>query len=203
MELLHWARKSDAVIVEDDYDGEFRYEEQPLESLQGLDTDGRVIYIGTFSRTIFSALRIGYLIVPKSLVSAFTSAKWLCDRHTATLEQETLAEFIDSGMYERHLRRLRRRNAIHRKALLDAIRDHMGDRVTVTGDGAGAHIVIWPRKRISERSIIEAAAARGVGIYGISRYFSARPSRTGFILGYSRLRVHEIREGIRRLGQIL
>lgn len=87
---------------------EFRYQETPVESLQRLDVDGRVIYVGTFSRTIFSALRIGYLIVPKSLLDAFTAAKWLCDRHTATLEQETLAEFISSGMYERHLRRVRR-----------------------------------------------------------------------------------------------
>src|SRR5580704_6132548 len=114
LELLDWARRKAAIVVEDDYDGEFHYEGQPLESLQGLDSEGRVIYVGTFSRTIFSALRIGYLIAPKSLVAAFTAAKWLCDRHTATLEQETLAEFISTGMYERHLRRVRRRNTAHR-----------------------------------------------------------------------------------------
>ena len=84
--LLDWAKRQNAVIVEDDYDGEFRYEGQPLESLQGLDREGRVLYIGTFSRTIFLALRIGYLIAPKSLVTAFVAAKWLCDRHTASLE---------------------------------------------------------------------------------------------------------------------
>jgi GntR family transcriptional regulator / MocR family aminotransferase len=175
LELLDWSRRKDAVVVEDDYDGEFRYEEQPLESLQGLDTEGRVIYIGTFSRTIFSALRIGYLIVPKSLVAAFTSAKGLCDRHTATLEQETLAEFIGSGLYERHLRRVRRRNAGNRGVLLDAIGKYLGDRVEVTGDGAGAHVVLWPSKRISEGVVIERAATRGVGVYGISGYFLARP----------------------------
>jgi len=201
--LLDWASGKDAVVVEDDYDGEFRYEGQPLESLQGLDTEGRVIYIGTFSRTIFSALRIGYLIVPESLVPAFTSAKWLCDRHTATLEQETLAEFISTGMYERHLRRIRRRNTAHREALLDAIRKYLGDRVEVTGDGAGAHVVLWPSKRISENAVIEKAASRGVGIYGVSRYFLKRPSRSGLMLGYSRMREGEIREGIRRLSEIL
>jgi len=201
--LLDWASGKDAVVVEDDYDGEFRYEGQPLESLQGLDTEGRVIYIGTFSRTIFSALRIGYLIVPESLVPAFTSAKWLCDRHTATLEQETLAEFISTGMYERHLRRVRRRNTAHREALLDAIRKYLGDRVEVTGDGAGAHVVLWPSKRISENAVIEKAASRGVGIYGVSRYFLKRPSRSGLMLGYSRMREGEIREGIRRLSEIL
>jgi GntR family transcriptional regulator / MocR family aminotransferase len=201
--LLEWARRKNAVIVEDDYDGEFHYEGQPLESLQGLDSGGRVIYIGTFSRTVFSALRIGYLIAPKSLVPAFTSAKWLCDRHTATLEQETLAEFIATGMYERHLRRVRRRNAANREALLDAAKKYLGDRVEVTGDGAGTHVVLWPRARVAERNIIEKAAALGVGVYGISGYFLSQPARTGLMLGYSRMQESEIREGLRRLGEIL
>jgi GntR family transcriptional regulator/MocR family aminotransferase len=145
--LLEWARHKNAVIVEDDYDGEFHYEGQPLESLQGLDGEGRVIYIGTFSRTVFSALRIGYLIAPKSLVPAFTSAKWLCDRHTATLEQETLAEFIATGMYERHLRRIRRRNTANREALLGAVEEYLGGRVQVSGrrrNACGA-LAAWPR----------------------------------------------------------
>jgi len=201
--LLGWAKRASAVIVEDDYDGEFRYEGQPLESLQGLDRDGRVIYIGTFSRTVFSSLRIGYLVAPVSLVPAFTAAKWLSDRHTATLEQETLAEFISSGMYERYLRRMRRRNAARRRTLLEALQIHLRDRVDVTGDGAGAHVVLWPRKRIAEESAIAAAATRGVGVSGISPYFLKRPSRPGLLLGYSRLTEREIREGIRRLSEVL
>ena len=203
LELLGWAKRRNAVIVEDDYDGEFRYEGQPLESLQGLDREGRVIYVGTFSRTVFSALRIGYLIAPKVLVPAFTAAKWLSDRHTATLEQQTLAEFISSGMYERYLRRVRRRNAARRDALLNAIHNHLGDSVEVTGDGAGAHVVLWPRHRIAEQNVIARAAAAGVGVYGISPYFLRRPPRTGFLLGYSRMREREISEGIRRLSEVL
>jgi GntR family transcriptional regulator/MocR family aminotransferase len=203
MALLEWARRNAAVVVEDDYDGEFRYQEQPLESLQGLDTDSRVIYIGTFSRTIFSALRIGYLVVPKSLIAVFTSAKWLCDRHTATLEQETLAEFITSGMYERHLRRVRRRNTARRDALLDAIDKHLSDRVEVTGYGAGAHVTLWPGARIPENVMIERAASRGVGVYGISPYFMRQPSRRGLVLGYSRMKEGDIREGIRRLSEVI
>jgi GntR family transcriptional regulator/MocR family aminotransferase len=202
--LLDWARRKDAIVVEDDYDGEFRYEGQPLESLQGLDSEGRVIYVGTFSRTIFSALRIGYLIAPNSLVAAFTAAKWLCDRHTATLEQETLAEFISTGMYERHLRRIRRRNTAHRAALLDAIREHLGGRVEVGGDGAGTHVVLWPAdKRVAEDAVIQSAAARGVGVYGIAGYFLAWASRAGLMLGYSRMNEQQIREGIRLLGESL
>lgn len=202
LELLEWAKRRNAVVVEDDYDGEFRYEGQPLESLQGLDREGRVIYIGTFSRTVFSALRIGYLVAPKALILAFTAAKWLCDRHTASLEQETLAEFISSGMYERYLRRVRRRNAARRDALLDAIGTHLGDRVEVTGDSAGAHVVLWPRHRVAEEAMITRAASRGVGIYGISPYSLKKPLRTGFMLGYSRMREAGIREGIRRLSEV-
>ena len=201
--LLEWARRADALLVEDDYDGEFRYEEQPLQSLQGLDSDGRVIYIGTFSRTVFPALRIGYLVVPKALTAVFTSAKWLCDRHTATLEQETLAEFITSGMYERHLRRVRRSNAARREVMMDSINRYLGDRVQVTGYSAGAHVVLWPDRRIAETAVLEAAASRGVGIYGISPYFLVQSSRSGFMLGYSRMKESDIREGIRRLSQVL
>jgi GntR family transcriptional regulator / MocR family aminotransferase len=203
LSLLAWARRKNAVIVEDDYDGEFRYEGQPLESLQGLDTDGRIFYVGTFSRTVFPALRVGYLIVPKSLAAVFTAAKWLNDQHSPTLEQETLAEFISSGAYERHLRRVRRRNTARRAALLEAIHEHLGNRVEITGDGAGAHIVLWPKRRVSEDAILAQAASRGVGVYGISPYFLKKSARTGIMLGYARMREAEIREGIRRLSEVL
>lgn len=203
MGLLEWAKRSGAVVVEDDYDGEFHYEGQPLESLQGLDREGRVIYIGTFSRTVFPALRIGYLVAPRGLLPALTAAKWLCDRHTTTLEQETLAEFIASGLYERCLRRVRRRNTARRQALLEAIGRHLGNRVEVTGAGAGAHVVLWPNGRAREEAIIAGAASRGVGVYGIAPYYLKRPARAGILLGYSRMREGEIREGIRRLAEAL
>ena len=201
--LLDWAKRCNAIVIEDDYDGEFRYDGQSLDSLQGLDHEGRVIYIGTFSRTIFSTLRIGYLIAPKRLVRAFMAAKWLSDRQTATLEQETLAEFISSGLYERYLRRVRRRNAARRDALLNAIHSFLGDRVEVTGYEAGGHIVVWPRHPISEASVIKRAASQGVRVYGISGYCLKKTSRGGIILRYSRMNEREIREGIRRLSQAL
>jgi GntR family transcriptional regulator/MocR family aminotransferase len=201
--LLDWAKRTRAAIVEDDYDGEFRYAGQPLESLQGLDGGARVIYLGTFSRTVFAALRIGYIVAPKSLAQALTSAKWLSDRHTATLEQETLAEFIGCGMYERYLRRVRHRNARRREALLEAMRKYLGDRIEVSGDGAGAHVVLWLSERVAEQALITGAAARGVGVYPVSPYFLKPPARSGLMLGYSRLRETEIREGIRRLSEVL
>ena len=200
--LLEWAKKAGAVVIEDDYDGEFRYEGQPVESMQGLDTEGRVIYLGTFSRTIFPALRIGYLIAPKSLVPAFTSGKWLCDRHTATLEQETLAEFISSGGYERHLRRTRRANAVRRAALMESIHTHL-QGVEVTGDGSGTHVVLWLNTRSSEEDLIVRAASQDVGVYGIAKYFLKRPKKAGLLLGYSGMTELQIREGIRRLAKAL
>jgi GntR family transcriptional regulator/MocR family aminotransferase len=203
LELLEWARRKNSVIVEDDHDGEFHYEGRPLESLQGLDTEGRTVYVGTFSRTVFPALRIGYLIVPKTLAPAFTGAKWLNDLHSATLEQQALAEFITTGMYDRHLGRLRRRNTARRGALLEAVHRYLGTRVEVTGDGSGTHVVLWPTKPVSEETLVAHAASRGVGISGISHCFLTRPSRPGIIIGYSRMNENEIREGIRRLGETL
>ncbi len=203
LKLLEWASRRNAVVVEDDYDGEFHYGGRPLESLQGLDREGRIAYIGTFSRTVFPSLRIGYLIPPRSLVPAITAAKWLNDLHSATLEQQTLAEFIASGLYERHLRALRRRNTARRAALLEAVQQFFGDRVEVTGDAAGAHVVLWPRKRVSEAQVEAEAAKRGVGVYGIAHCYLRQPSRPGFLLGYARLTEREIREGIRLLGEVL
>jgi GntR family transcriptional regulator/MocR family aminotransferase len=201
--LLAWARRANAVIVEDDYDGEFRYEGEPVEPLQSLDRDGRVLYVGTFSRTMFPALRIGYIVAPRPLVPALIAAKWLADRHTAILEQETLAEFIATGAYERHLRRTRRVNTTRRAALLSAIEQHLADRVTVSGGRSGTHIVLWPRAKLSETATIARAAALGVGIYGIAGYYLRQPAQAGFVLGYANLTVAQIREGIRRLSEVL
>lgn len=200
--LIQWAQRSNCIIVEDDYDGEFCYEGQPLEPLQCIDEQGRVIYVGTFSRTMFPALRVGYLVLPKSLVGAFTGAKWLNDQHSVTLEQHALAEFITTGAYERHLWRVRRRNAARRRTLLEAIDQYIGDRVEVTGQAAGAHVVLWPRRVAKEENLVAKAASCGVGVYGIARYFIGG-QRTGIILGYARLREREIREGIRRLSGIV
>src|SRR5262249_24985601 len=154
----------------------------------------------TFSRTVFSTLRIGYLIAPQRLVRTFLAAKWLSDRQTANLEQEALAEFISSGLYERYLRRLRRKNAGRRDALLGAIHNHLNDRVAIPGAEAAGPIVLCPRDRISEKSLIDRAAAQGVHVYGLTGYRLQKSSRSGIILRYSRMNESQIREGIRRLS---
>ena len=201
--LLDWAKRRGTIVVEDDYDGEFHYEGQTVDSLQGLDQEGRVIYVGTFSRTIFSSLRIGYLIAPRRLVEPLAAAKWLSDRHTATLEQRALAEFISVGAYERYLRRLRRKNAARLGALLEALRLRLGDRFEITGEKSGTHLMLWLASRAAEEKAIAEAAARGVGVYGVAPYFLGTQTRGGILLGYARLREKEIAEGIRRLSTVL
>lgn len=198
--LLEWAGRENALIIEDDYDGEFGYQGQRVECLQGLDTEGRVIYIGMFSNTILPMLRLAYLIVPQPLIGVFSAAKRLCECHNAGFERDALAELVTSGLYERHLRHVRRRNVAARAALLEAVHVHLGERVTVTGDGAGAHVVLWLDRGVSEDVVIAACAARGVRAHGVSRYFAAGAPRPGILLGYDSLREAAIAEGIKRLG---
>jgi GntR family transcriptional regulator/MocR family aminotransferase len=202
--LLEWAERAGAYIVEDDYDSEYRYEGRPIEAVQGLDPAGRVIYMGTFSKVLFPALRLGYLVLPPPLVEPFTAAKWLTDRHTATLEQEVLAEFVAEGHFERHLRRARTRNASRRKALLASLREHLGDRVEIMGANAGVHLVVWLRD-VPARGlgrVIAGAAEAGVGVYPVAPYYIEPPRRAGLILGYASLAEREIREGIGRLAAV-
>ena len=199
-ELLDWASRENALIIEDDYDGEFGCQGPRTESLHGLDTEGRVIYISMFSRMILPALRAAYLVVPQTLIGVFSAAKRLCDSHNGVFEQEALAELITSGLYERHMRRARRRNVASRAALLKAAHDHFGNRVTVTGDGAGAHVVLWLDPAISEEAAIAAAAARGVRVRGVAHYFAEQASRPGILLGYAGLKEPMIREGIKQLA---
>jgi GntR family transcriptional regulator / MocR family aminotransferase len=199
--LLEWARRVGAYVVEDDYDSEYRYEGRPVEAVQALDARGQVIYVGTLSKVLFPALRVGYLVLPPPLVEPVRAAKWLTDRHTPTLEQEVLADFIHEGDFERHLRRSRTRNAARRAALLDALATHLGGRAEVAGANAGVHLVVWLSglRGRSVEPLVARAAADGVGIYPIAPYYLRAPQRHGLILGYASLDERAIREGIRRL----
>ncbi len=208
--LLGWARRQRAWVIEDDYDGEFRYGQRPIDALQAIDTEGRVIYVGTFSKALSPQMRLGYLVLPASLVGAFRQAKRLTDRHAPVLEQRVLASLIDSGAYERHVRRIRRENERRRAALLDAIARWMPSATRVEGSSAGLHVVVWlpwiPAG--DEAGVIEAARRRGVGLHAVSGLFAAtgrrRPSASaGFVVGYASLAVTEIERGIRCWSQAL
>jgi len=203
--LLDWARRNDAWIVEDDYVSEFRYEGSPIEALQALDRHGRVIYIGTFAKTLFPALRLAYLVLPRSLVRPFTAAKWVADRFSTPLPQAALAEFISSGQFERHLRRASLRNAARRSALIGALRQHLGDRIEIAGENTGVHLVVWFRHmRWPELDALVARAARaGIGLYSVAPYYANPPPRAGLLFGYASLSEAEIRTGIRKLATLL
>jgi GntR family transcriptional regulator/MocR family aminotransferase len=173
--------------------------------MQGLDRAGRVIYVGTLSKVLFPALRIGYLVLPAPLVEPFCAAKWLTDRHTGTLEQEVLAEFIQDGSFERHLRRSRTCYAARRAALLQSLADYLPERAEVVGANAGLHLLVWLRG-ISPNGadkLVQRAAGAGVGLYPIAPYYLRPPRRVGLLLGYAGLTEASIRTGIRRLAGVL
>lgn len=205
LELLAWASRAGAFIVEDDYDGEYRYDGQPLEALGGLDREGCTIYVGTFSKILFPALRLGYLVLPKSLVEPFVATKAIGDTGTAALEQLALADFIDAGHFDRHLRRTTASNAARRKALVAALREQFGDCVEICGANAGLHVFAWLKGK-SGGPIMDVsgmAEKAGVGLYTADPFYARPPDRTAILLGYAPLRERDIREGIRRLGAAL
>ncbi len=205
LELLAWASRYGAFVIEDDYDGEYRYDGQPLQALGGLDREGSVIYVGTFSKILFPALRLGYLVLPESLVEPFVATKAIGDTGTAALGQLTLADFIDAGHFDRHLRRTTASNAARRKALVAALREHFGDRAEVCGANAGLHVFVsltgksgGPIRDASGR-----AEKAGIGLYTADPFYAKPPDRTAILLGYAPLRERDIREGIRRLAAAL
>lgn len=203
--LLRWAAEHAAYVLEDDYDSEYRYERRPLEAIQGLDSTGRVIYMGTCSQVLFPSLRLGYLVLPRNLVRPFTAAKSIADRHTGTLQQEVLADFFREGHFERHLRRSRARLGQHRGALLQALAQHLGDTIEVSGASAGIHLLIWLRTLSpgATAALIGRAAGEGVGLSPISSCYLTAAPRAGLMLGYAGLSETEIRDGIEILARVI
>ncbi len=205
-ELLAWAERQQAWIVEDDYDGEFRYGMRPVDALQSVDDKGSVIYVGTFSKALSPQLRLGYLVLPDALVSVFREAKRLMDRHAPSLEQVALASLIVDGTYERHVRRCRRMNESRREALLRALDRHLPDSAEVMGSASGLHVVVWLLHvaKNDEAELVRLARKQGVGVRPISPLYAAgekhraRPC-AGIILGYASLTPADINEGTRRL----
>lgn len=196
LELLAWARKHEAVIVEDDYDSEYRYSGPPLPALQGLAQDVPVIYCGTFSKVMFPALRIGYAILPDALVAPFRRAKWLADRSTPAIEQAALADFIAEGHLERHIRRMRRSYASRRAVLVEALQRHFGTSIEILGEAAGMHLAL----RTHDEALEQRAQRNKVRIMSTRDYYLGTPVAGEFLLGFSALREPSIREGIRRLA---
>ncbi len=205
VELLEWAVATQAWLIEDDYDGEFRFGGRPLAALKSLDHDGRVIYIGSYSKTLFPALRLGYMVLPASLGDAFRAAKWLEDRGSNTLEQAALAHFMASGGFERHLRRAAQSLRARRAAMLTGLRKHAGDAVEVVDSNAGMHLAAWLKSgnHADCERLAEHARMRGLGLYTIAPYSLQKPSRPGLLLGYAGLPPADIEAAMKLFGRCL
>ena len=199
LELIEWSRRHHAVLMEDDYDSEYRYSGPPLPALQGLATGVAVIYIGTFSKVMFPSLRIGYVIAPPSLATRLRRAKWLADRQTPVPEQAALADFIAEGHLERHIRRMRRIYGQRRETLVEALDRYFGDRVEIRGDAAGMHVLV----RFKDRNIADRAASAKVQLVSSASCYLSEPPAGEFILGFSSIGERSIREAIRRLAEAL
>jgi len=215
--LLDWARANDAWILEDDYDSEYRYAGRPLASLQGLDAGrgndgGRVLYVGTFSKVLFPALRLGYLVVPPSLVEPLGRARESLDDRPSAVAQPALAQFIDDGHLAAHVRRMRRRYAARQAALLEAARRHLDGLLSLAPDEAGLHLVarLGPRLagRMSDRAAAARAAAAGIAVTPLSDFYmdgalAADPANQGLMLGYAAVPENEIEPAVKRLAAAL
>ena len=201
--LVEWASRAGAWILEDDYDSEYRYEGRPLAALQGLDAEGRVIYLGTFSKVLFPALRIGYMVVPTDLVGTFCAARALSDRHSPTVEQAVLADFIEEGHFARHVRRMRALYATRQAVLVEEARRELKGLLEVETSAAGLHLMGWLPEGSDDRVAARAAEAHGVDAQPLSSFCLARPRRGGLILGYAAYDAAEIREGVKRLAAAL
>jgi GntR family transcriptional regulator/MocR family aminotransferase len=201
--LLEWAHRSNAWILEDDYDSEYRYSGRPLASLQGLDTQNRVIYIGTFSKVLLPSLRLGYLVVPPDLVEAFTAARGHADAHSPLVDQAALAEFIAEGHFSRHIRRMRNLYEERQGYLVTAIRQELAGILEVNPSEAGMNLIGWLPEGVDDYAVAARAAQFDVDVRPLSKHAIEPLTRGGLLLGYAALTRREIYQGARKLGKAL
>lgn len=201
LELLNWAQRTGTYLIEDDYDSEYRYSGRPTPSLIGLDNSEIVIYIGTFSKTMFPALRLGYLVVPPGLVDVFAKAKFLTDRHSPLLQQQILAEFIRAGHFERHIRRMRTLYEHRRQVVVSALKNSFGEKVDVMGENAGINILIRIHERFDDEQFLKKARELGVGLVRTNEFYISNAPPHEFLLNYTGLKDEQIEEGVQRLAQ--
>ncbi|HEX8556541.1 MAG TPA: PLP-dependent aminotransferase family protein [Pyrinomonadaceae bacterium] len=201
--LLDWASRADAWVMEDDYDSEYRYEGRPLASLQGLDREGRVLYVGTFSKVLFPSLRLGYIVAPPALVDAFVAARLMAGRHSPAAEQAVLTDFIEEGHFGRHIRRMRTLYRERRAAVVKALGRAAGDVIEVEPSAAGLHVVAWLPEGLDDREVARAAVARGVYVRPVSEFYATPHPRGGLELGYAAFNEAQIHQGAARLAEVV
>jgi len=208
LELLEWARRTGALIFEDDYDGEYRYSGRPVPALQGLDRNGVVLFAGSFSKVLFPALRLGYLIVPEDLVERFAAVKSILNRHAPLLEQTVLCEFIEAGHFGRHLRRMREVYSERLGTMLEEGKRHLAGMLEISEIEAGLQTVGWLAKGLDARAVAKAGSARGVDTIPLAGFYRSaeeleRRERDGLQMGFAAVAPREIQRGVEELARVL
>jgi len=203
LELLEWAKHASAWIIEDDYDSEFRFESQPIASLQGLDTAGRVIYIGTFSKVLYPSLRLGYIVIPPDLVEPFMSVRFSMDIFPPYLFQEVLTEFMSSGQFVRHIRRMRMLYRSRREALVESLQNEFGRLVEIHGSEAGMHLSVTLPDGYDDVEVAYRAAKEKLWLWPLSPCWTGPGARNGFILGYGNTSEEQMRNEVGRLRKLV
>jgi GntR family transcriptional regulator / MocR family aminotransferase len=196
--VIRWARERRAVVIEDDYDAEYRYDRAAVGAMQGLAPD-HVVYCGTASKTLAPGLRLGWMLVPPHMVDAVAQAKILADRGSPVIDQLTFADFLNRGEFDRHLRRMRPVYRQRRDALLAALGARLPDLVPA-GVAAGQHVVAWLPPDLDEAAVVAAAARRRLGIQGVAQYRLTSRGPGGLIFGYAILTERAIAEGVALLA---
>jgi GntR family transcriptional regulator/MocR family aminotransferase len=203
--LLQWAHEHDGWVIENDYNGEFRYRGRPLPALQGLDRHGRTLYLGSFSKVLFPSIRLGYVVVPESILDQFVQARRAFDFRVPVFEQMVVADFMREGHFLRHVRRLRRVHAERQAAFLDAAATELAGLLDILPTDAGMYLVGMLPEGVSEEAAQQAAARHGVIVDLLGQYWFRPPANRpqGLVLGYVDFEPEEIRDGVKRLAQAL
>lgn len=199
--LIAWATKHDALIIEDDYDAEYRYDREPIGAIQGLAPE-YVVYAGTASKTLAPGLRLGWLILPGRWVEQMSDAKVKDDRGSPVFDQLTFADFVARGEFDRHLRRMRPRYRRLRDALVGRLAEQVPDLMP-TGVSAGLHVMTWLPADLSEAAVTKAALDRGLGVYGLAPYWVRNAGPGGLVFGYGSLTKSDVVEGIDLLADAI
>jgi GntR family transcriptional regulator/MocR family aminotransferase len=203
IQLIHYSRKTNCYLVEDDYDSEFRYEGPPVSSLQGLEPE-RVLYIGSFSKILSPALRMGYLILPLHLIEKCRKLKWFSDLHTPSLDQLVLARFIKEGYLERHIAKMKKIYKSRRDFLINCLKTTFSNKVNIFGDSTGLHLIVEFNEQHFSKGVLEQIEHLGVKIYPVEDHAIEKGKHPNqIILGYGHLKNEEIEEGITRLCQAI
>ena len=197
--LLNWAQRAGAWIIEDDYDSEYRFDTKPIASLQGLDVNSRVIYIGTFSKMLFPSLRIGYIVIPRDLVNLFESVRFAMDIFPPYLYQEVLADFMQLGHLGRYIRKMRRIYGERRNVLVESIRVEFGDFLRVHGSSAGMHISVSLPEGFNDLQISERALEQKLVLWPLSSYYAGEKPLHGFVLGFGSATAEQIPKAVRHM----